>query len=48
MSSGNKIKDTVELIREYYKKNGKYPKGSFTITKNNAFRASKSGKIKID
>ena len=48
MNSGNKIKDAVKKVREYYKKHGEYPKGKFTITKNNAFRKSSKGEISVD
>jgi len=47
MNSGNTIKDVVEKIREYRKKNGHYPKGDFTLTKGNALLKSKKGKVKI-
>ena len=47
MNSGNKIKDAVKKVREYYKKHGEYPKGSFTLTKNNALLKSSTGKIRI-
>ena len=45
--SGNKIKDVVTKLREYRKKHGKYPEGSFTLTKKNAMLKSKKGNITI-
>lgn len=48
MKSGNRIKDVAQKVREYYKKHGRYPKGKFQITKNNAFRKSAKGDITVD
>ena len=58
MSSGNKIRDVVEMVREYRRTHGKYPKGTFSLTKGKdmgkgkerkkSLRKSKGGKIRVD
>jgi len=45
---GNDLKDIVDKLRDYKRKNGVYPKGSFTLTKNKALLKSKGGKITIN